>query len=571
MTPIEEKFAELQAQGEELGVMMTFEVPLFDGGAVQDFDLGSIYFHPTVGAFLCRGEILQKYRELGEIQSGLGYPVSDEGDDPFVLLGRKQEFEFGTLLFPPGDTVSVRFNERVRIPQVVVKLFDEVPVSLAQGETVSLDDLAAQAGLAGASFLIDSIRALLPDLRFRRSFNSLPSSEIAELVSQAMFEDPAYTPPNFDNFLEIDCPAGFDMSALVSLLRLWTGVVEHVYPALALSNPGVGGVSNPKFLQQGYLDFGPRGISAQAAWIRGADGTGTRLIDIERGWRTDHEDFPQGIQLLEGRSEPESIGHGTAVLGQIVAQDNNIGVVGIAPETQVSLLSLIELNPTDLHQQRERLADMILKAIPLLSDGDVILLEAQLSEPGNPDRKFPVECDLRVFKTIELATRLRLIVVEAGANGNLDLDQYEEEGRRVLQRGSPDFRNSGAILVGASQSGFPTLLGHPRDARSNFGSRIDCYAWGENITTTGTKTPPVLTNSYMSDMSGTSGASAIIAGVCLLVQNLQSLLTPLSGVAGPLRAEVMQRMLSNPANGTTSPDKIGVMPNFQKILANEYQ
>ena len=88
-------------------------------------------------------------------------------------------------------------------------------------------------------------------------------------------------------------------------------------------------------VQQGEGRNITQGISVEAGWAKGADGVGTKMIDIERGWLTNHEDLPSGIQLLDGRIRKESIGHGTAVLGEIVALDNTTGVVGIAPRTNV--------------------------------------------------------------------------------------------------------------------------------------------------------------------------------------------------------------------------------------------
>jgi|GEM_PF-1023693 len=573
MTPIEEKIAQLAKRRVDLGVALSFEVPLFDGGVLQDFDLGTIYFHPTVGAFLCQGEILKKYRELGEVQSGLGYPVSDEGDDPFVLLGRMNEFEFGTIAFSDEVGIRVQFNEVTTVPQVVVKIDDSIPVSLSSNELFSLDDLVSDTGSRGGEFIIEAIRSIFPDLRFRRTFDSLTSQEILDLVAQAQDQDPEYSPPNFDNFLEIDCPVDFDTDSLANTLKAWTGVVEYAYTALAASDPAVVGTANPRFHEQGYLHSAPKGISVQDAWAKGADGADTRLIDIEQGWYLDHEDLPTGIPLLGGDIRWESRAHGMAVLGEIVALDNSTGVVGISPLTTVSLLSRFSPDTADQRESRDRIAAMVMLANSMLLPGDVILIEAQITASMfgltiHPGTQIPVETDPRIFAAIELATKRGVIVVEPAGNGSANLDEFENhEGKKVLLRGSSEFKNSGAILVAAATSALP----HQREAASNFGSRADCYAWGENITTIGSRTNPAQRDAYMNDMSGTSGAAAIIAGVCLLVQNLQFKLTPVSGIIGSLHPAAMLRMLSKPQNGTVSSDKIGVMPDFKKIIANEYR
>jgi serine protease len=129
--------------------------------------------------------------------------------------------------------------------------------------------------------------------------------------------------------------------------------------------------------------------------------------------------------------------------------------------------------------------------------------------------------------------------------------------------------------VGAARSIDP----HERLSFSNFGSRVDCYAWGENIVTTGwSAANPAATDTYWGIngerfFGGTSGASPIIVSVCLLVQSLRGILTPTSGkgLLGPFR---MRQMLSDPLNGTASftvTDRIGSMPSLALIIANEFQ
>ena len=65
------------------------------------------------------------------------------------------------------------------------------------------------------------------------------------------------------------------------------------------------------------------GVDAPAAWAVGADGSGIRFIDIEQGWFHGHEDLPNLIRVLAGINLPASHGHGTAVLGTVIGQDNN--------------------------------------------------------------------------------------------------------------------------------------------------------------------------------------------------------------------------------------------------------
>ena len=97
-----------------------------------------------------------------------------------------------------------------------------------------------------------------------------------------------------------------------------------------------------------------------------------------------------------------------------------------------------------------------------------------------------------------------------------DLDLYADpDGHRTLDRFGADFQDSGAIMVGAASSTVP----HIRRPSSNFGSRIDCYAWGENVDTLSTDRDGEATDLYTTSFNETSGASAIISGAAVITQS----------------------------------------------------
>ncbi len=66
---------------------------------------------------------------------------------------------------------------------------------------------------------------------------------------------------------------------------------------------------------------------------------------------------------------------------------------------------------------------------------------------------------------------------------------------------------------------------------------------------------------YIPHFNGTSSASAIVAGVAIAVQSIAE-------AAGKKRLgpAQMRETLSHHANGTPSPDRIGVMPDLKKII-----
>src|SRR5215207_6230867 len=99
MTQIDDKHAALLASGTlNLGDPVGPEETLYDGGAMRPHEFGRIYFHPRLPEALeLHGLILATYLDQGAELSGLGYPVTDEIDDPSVPSGRMNVFEQGSL------------------------------------------------------------------------------------------------------------------------------------------------------------------------------------------------------------------------------------------------------------------------------------------------------------------------------------------------------------------------------------------------------------------------------------------------------------------------------------------
>src|SRR5262249_36556248 len=153
--------------------------------------------------------------------------------------------------------------------------------------------------------------------------------------------------------------------------------------------------------------------------------------------------------------------------------------------------------------------------------GDVILLEQQIPGPGGQSAPVAVEWDKANYNAIVIAVGNGIHVVEAAGNGyqNLDGSAYTHGngGHHPFMPGM----DSGALLVGAG--GAPGVLPAPPalpDDRSrldfsNYGSRVDLQGWGELVVTTGYGDfyNAEGTNLFYTNFSGTSSASAIMAGV----------------------------------------------------------
>jgi hypothetical protein len=118
-------------------------------------------------------------------------------------------------------------------------------------------------------------------------------------------------------------------------------------------------------------------------------------------------------------------------------------------------------------------------------------------------------------------------------------------------------------MVGAGSSAAP----HQRLDFSNFGSRIDCFAWGENIETTGDGWTGTATNTYTTGFGGTSGASPIVTGAALIIQSWRAGKGKSRCSPAEMRDLLSDASLNTPsANPAT--DLIGVMPDLRAVIGS---
>ena len=124
--------------------------------------------------------------------------------------------------------------------------------------------------------------------------------------------------------------------------------------------------------------------------------------------------------------------------------------------------------------------DAIAEAVDHIEPGDVLLLEVQRPGEGGT-RPLPTEIDPADFDAISDATGAGIVVVEAAGNGTRDLDlwRHPTDGPlRAMRRDGPG--DSQAIIVGSCVAQ-RFQDGHARFPDSNWGERVDCYAWGESV------------------------------------------------------------------------------------------
>lgn len=310
---------------------------------------------------------------------------------------------------------------------------------------------------------------------------------------------------------------------------------------------------------QGYLRQAPGGIDAPAAWAKpGGRGEAVWFADIEGAWNTAHEDLPADRIRAIGRPIPvrEWEMHGTAVLGEILSRDNELGMFGIAPNVARVITSSVADVPA---------AVAIDRAQAQLRPGDVLLIE--LHAIGPRGRFMPMEYWDDVFEVLKIANARGIVVVEAAGNGAEDLDHVTYRGKLDRRQ-----RDSGAIMVGA---GAPAMEGWTDRSRldfSNYGSRVDVQGWGRMVATLDygdLQGCDVTARKYTSNFAGTSSASPIVAGAAMLLESISK-----TEKGCPMSPSEVRKLLvetgSAQTDGPHGPAKqhIGPRPDLARALAH---
>jgi hypothetical protein len=425
----------------------------------------------------------------------------------------------------------------------------------------------------------------LDPVRLRRRMDELPSgADVPDLVS----------------YLSV-VGAGGDLAGLAERILAEDPVAgayvrpppePPIAPDLADAHiPGaargaVAPATTPDFTaRQIYEDASPAGIDARWAWTRpGGGGAGVRVIDVEGAWRFTHEDLLLNQGGVIGGTEIANIiwrNHGTAVAGVLSGDRNAFGITGIAPDANIRAISILFPGSGQIP------ARAIFFATLALSAGDIILVE--LHNPGprygfaeRPDQLgyIAMEWWPDIGDAIRYATGRGVIVVEAAGNGaeNLDDALYDTPAAGFPASWINSFRggraDSGAILVGA---GAPPPGTHGQDygpdrsrlGFSNFGSRVDCQGWGQEVTTTGYgdlqwgATEDVW---YTDAFNGTSSASPIVVGAVACYQGIS---TAAGNPKMPAEVRARLRATGSPqldAPGRSAAQRIGNRPDLRAML-----
>lgn len=372
--------------------------------------------------------------------------------------------------------------------------------------------------------------------------------------------------PNLFFFVHTQKPRAKSAAALLNALRR-SALVEAAYfqpiplDAADIAPPTTIDVTP----QQGYFRPSPTGVDVDfARRFAGGRGEGVRIVDIEGGWHLGHEDLPPAsfgaginLGLFDGA-------HGTAVLGELVAQENGFGAVGVVPSSSFGWSSFTNIDLLmPWRTYFYSVGNALLAAGHFLGFGDIALIEQHFPNPFAGAEPAPCNASQFGYVAVEtmpyehaailLMTAAGVVVVEAAGNGQV-----------MVSPASPV--DSGAIVVGASNNDLtPACF-------TNFGPRVNVHAWGGSIGSLGYGDDPSLQANgndalqfYTRSFGGTSGASPIVVGAAALVQSTRA-------ARGLDRLTSVQMRTLLAATGTaqvatTLSRTIGPLPNLAAAIA----
>lgn len=294
---------------------------------------------------------------------------------------------------------------------------------------------------------------------------------------------------NFDNETSIARFKASDNEKLINVIREnttdYTIEPNWIYQTQTVeSNPDSTKQWGYKYMDTGY---------AYAT----TKGSGVKVAIIDTGIDTKHPEFSSRISPLSYNScsktndladIQDKNGHGTHVAGIIGAADNNIGVIGVAPEAEIVAIKAQCPNVTN-----GKFSDSdLISAIDYVAKQKINVVNMSLGSEINSNL---------IDQAIADARSNGVIIVAAAGNNKSSTLFYPASYDGVISVSALKYDSSDPASIGQIK---------PDLSYTNYGSRIDFSAPGTNIYST------YLNGGYTS-MNGTSMASPQIAGIVALI------------------------------------------------------
>lgn len=232
------------------------------------------------------------------------------------------------------------------------------------------------------------------------------------------------------------------------------------------------------------IDWGVTATQATYAWHHGYTGKGVKVAVLDTGIDSDHDDLvlAGGVSFVDYTvSYDDDNGHGTNVAGIIGAQNNDIGVVGMAPFAKLYAIKVLDATGTGY------LSDLI-AGIDWSIENNMDIINLSL----NTTIDSPA-----LHRAVDEAYRSGLLVVAAAGNsgneeGTGDTMQYPAKYNSVISVGAVDVDNKRAKF-------------------SATGERLELVAPGVDVLSTG------LNNTSLS-VNGTSFSAPYVTGALALLK-----------------------------------------------------
>ncbi|MGZ0879991.1 S8 family peptidase [Priestia megaterium] len=211
-------------------------------------------------------------------------------------------------------------------------------------------------------------------------------------------------------------------------------------------------------------------------------GKGIKIAVLDSGIDVNHPDLNiKGVVSFLPNSKPsiDKTGHGTHVAGIIGAQDNQIGITGVAPDSEIYGLKV--LNGSDIGKN-----SALLSAIEWCIDSDIDIIHMSFSS-----KKF----SQAVSTAVGVAYKKNILMVASAGNEGIYLKEsisYPGAYNEVIAVGSVNSQGKRSIF-------------------SSVGKQLEVMALGEGVYST----EP---NNKYGKRDGTSMAAPYVTGVCALLK-----------------------------------------------------
>jgi subtilisin family serine protease len=189
------------------------------------------------------------------------------------------------------------------------------------------------------------------------------------------------------------------------------------------------------------VQWAPQAIEAPAAWAAGYTGRGVRVAVIDGGIYDAHPDLAANVDTTLSRSlvspvfpdpadpaqsnacrtayncDTGTFWHGTHVAGIVAAVDNNLGVVGIAPEATI-------VGVKALHAGSGSFGDVIQAILYAATTARADIINMSLGASFPRGQREGAELTSALNRAVNFASRNGALVVVSAGNSGRDMDKF---------------------------------------------------------------------------------------------------------------------------------------------------